>query len=461
MVMFPDSVVCILQDNYTNTLTSKMHLGKRNRLLNTEIDVTFAFRNYEAVQAMYLFYTELINNTQDEFLINIPIFGFEDKYVVRLDSPMSWTSIAGATGQMDAKLRVVEHLRGLNAADFEIDINVLEDEKDTEYDIYAEASSSTTATIYVFGDVGYKKIDNIDENGQTITIKGNNKVYGININRFRIFDNSVVENVFVHKNEKQTNAYRMFMSNGELTYIGANPYTFGNVKDFSWFATYANKLSNIDTFDTSKGVVFNYFLMECYELREIPYFDVSGGESFYYFARSLRKLEKVAPLNFASAITTESALYDIGLDTVNGTLLQGTISLPECTNIDSMLRYSKIQNDIKVVAPKVTNAQYAFAQTTFKKVEVAFNKSVDCKEAFWRSHFDALKIVANKAFDNVYYMFEDIEISCIKGKLWTDEDTDGKEYMFGNADSITTPDQDAKDALMSDDGSIWENDTCS
>ena len=439
MVVFPESVVCVLEDGYENTAVSKQYHGKRSYLFNPVIDVIFAFNNYEAVQAMYLFYSQILNNSRDPFVIRLPVFGFEDRYIVRLESPMSWASIAGATGQMKAKLRIVTPLKALSDADYEMDINVLDSENTTDFGIYVEASDGTEATLWILGDMGFKRIENIQEDGQTITIHGNNKIYGLNIDRFKINSNSVVHDVNIYRNEKQTTAEDMFKDNKELVEIKASGYTFANVTTLREFARSCSKLERIDSFDTH-NVENWYRAFNWAETLKFPDLYYGSGTDFYETFYGCRGLENIPEIHLYEAITVES-MFQNTTRYLDGE--QGTIYIyKECDCID----------------------MFNSSETEYGRYQlgVVMFEACNCSTMFYSmSGCTRIHIEMQKPASGTYKMFTNSDnITCIYGRLDTTE-ADNKDYMFDGCDSLTTPDQTTQDDLVDGDGAIWENDSCS
>jgi len=431
MINFPESVICVLRDDYENKTAAKLHLGKRTRLINTEVDVTFLFRSYESVQAMYLFYSDILNNTQEHFVISLPIFGFKYKYVVRLESQMSWSSTIGKVGKMHAKLRIINELKVMDSADFEMDINVLENKRSEKVKYWVETAGG--GTIYTLGDDGYNKY-NLENGGQHIYAKGSNKFYGFGISRFKIEPNDEVHNVYIYKNNKQVSAYNMFKENNELVEIRADSSAFANVTKFESFAQNALKLDYIDLFDTSNGTNFAYFLHYCRELSHIPLFDFSMGENFNSAFYGIRNVKRLPPFKFPNATYTRGIF--------NGMYLDG--------------------KQPAFYFPKTTSLTYAFNMPD-QAGDIELDITVD--KRCWFGHCFSgvkgkLKVTMNTPAGSVYRMFEGVKTEgCLAGKLWTDVDTDNKEDMFTNS-NFSTPDDDIKDALMSENGSVWEKDNC-
>ena len=88
-------------------------------------------------------------------------------------------------------------------------------------------------------------------------------------------ETDVFTKIHIERNDKQTDADRMFYVLTKLTTFTANPNTFGNVTDmdYTWFT--CNSLTSFPKIDTSKVTYMDCPWSDCSALTSFPAIDIS------------------------------------------------------------------------------------------------------------------------------------------------------------------------------------------
>jgi len=465
MLEFPGNIVCVLQDGYKNTTRAKLYLGKRSNLESTVVDVVLFFRDYEAVQAMYLFYSQITNNTTEPFLIELPIYGTLDKWLVRLVSDMSWSNIAGNTGQMTAKLELVDKVEVIPNKDFEMYITILdEDEQDDNtnatYTVRARAGDGG-GYLYILEN-SFTKYELEPNTNKDIKVTNNSRVYGANIEHARVMNNNRVKKVELIANENQTDASFMFYNNTELQELIIDENCFAEALTFQSFCGLdVNLLTCSDIPNSHKVETVKSMFSGCTNI-ELPYVETMNATEFYRFVNGCRATTQLPHYNTGSGVSFYQAFH----------ILWSITQLPAfdfsnaktCKEIFGS--YQNLQGDITPqYFPKATDLSYAFyAGVTPYPHNMTLDITVDseCSVAYLINcdKLTNLRLQMNAPATSTYKMVENCTgLSCITGRIDTTE-ANSKDDMFHNCDNLAHPDTTEQDALTSDDGAIYENDDC-
>jgi len=446
MLEFPKSLPCILQDNFKNRHNFKHYLGGNSHLFKGEIDFQIILKD-DTDRAIYKSFIQDVLKTKDKrFLLNIPLWGSTLGIVELISDNIETLDFKGTTSKVS--MVVKEPYWG----DYDFIMRIEAHDKTTEYAWVFGTDNKNDVEVIIFGDTNKVVTDGFDTHDddsntdyRSIIMVGDCYIIGKNIVYHFIdftdddMDTSIPKIIHIDKSDRLIYGGYMFYNATGCEEIHIAPGCFDNIannfNDFTCMAYNTTSLKYISPWRLSEGAIarniFSYSGIDY-----VP--DMLWGNAVTI--AGIFEFSKVTKIPDLHLTKCSSASYAFANCPLSGE--QGEIHLYDIGH-----------------AVSLTYMFYECNQEEFQAKIIAHDVMVDCDSMFMSSsigglHFDA-KIT------NAHRMFEGCDnISCISGRLDT-TGADDKEDMFKDCDNLDTPNSDDQDALMSDDGADWTNDSCS